>query len=187
MQITGKLATNLLKPIVTGNEDHDARRNSFTDSKGQLHVFNHPLKFAQSDVTLINGTVQITTLPIQNSWRVLRLWVVCQSTPGSISYIEFWANGQQRVEGNVVDVRKEYSAYGFRFGQPDYIVSNIATSASLQGAFNPLKFSDAEWIADIDGRIEDAALQNQGHILKLTSSVAQVARVYMELLPGGFA
>jgi hypothetical protein len=187
MQIVGTVFKGLVKPGLTGDEDHDARRNSFVDSQGNTHVFNNPLKFFQAPIQLVVGQTQITNLPIQANWKLLRLWVLCQTTPGSINYIEFWANGQQRLEGNVVDIRKEYAAYGFRFGQPDYMVSSIAGSNLLQASYNPLRFSDAEYIADIDGRIEDAVDVSGGHILKLTSTVAQNATVYMEACPGGFA
>lgn len=187
MTITGKINPNVVKPIVTGNEEFDFLRNSITNTDGSITFFQNPVKYVQQNIQLIAGQASINNLTVFG--KLSRLYVRCATTPGTISYIELWCDGQKRIEGNTVDIAKSYEAYEFNLGLKNgYSAANIATSNTLKAALNPINYFDAVYISDFDQREGDAlTIQNLDTLqLKLTSSVAQAATVYMECLPGEF-
>jgi len=183
MTIVGKINANAVKPSVTGDEEFDFRRNNF--NQGGTVLFANPFKYVQQVVDLVVGTVPISNLTLFG--KLVRLYVRCQTTASTITQIKFTADGQVRVEGNVVDVNKRYRGYGFHFGDKDsYAVANIATSNTLKALLNPLNFFDAAYVSDYDGQEMDALPVINDHKLELTSTVAQKATIYMECLPGKF-
>lgn len=187
MTITGRINANAVKPSITGNEEFDYLRNSGTNAKG-TYVFAQPFKLVQQSIDLIVGQTNINNLTVYG--KIVRLWVKCLTTPGTINHMEMWADGQLRAEGDMVDLFKKYGVYDFRFATVGaFAPTNISTSNSLKAALNPFTYFDAAYISDWDGREQDAltVINKDLLILKLTSSVAQKAMVYMECLPGGFA
>lgn len=189
MTITGRINASAVKPNITGNEEFDYFRNSGTRSNGQQFVFANPFKLVQQNVQLAaNAQTPINNLTVFG--KLCRLWVKADNA-GSISYLEMWADGQLRAEGNVVDLFKNYGVYDFQFNNTQtFAPSSIGTSNALKALLNPFKRFDAAYISDFDNREQDALtiINKDNLILKLTNTgAAQNAILYMECLPGGFA
>lgn len=174
------ISGTVTSPGLVGIEEFDYARNLLPDGKPFLqptahHAFGFPVVIGRND---------INTLPID--YPISRMWIY-GSTPGQLSQIELFQDGNKPMEATLEQMKESYQDYGFQFGRVNYENANWASSAALQGAIEQPVYFDAAFISDPDQRWGKALSVDKSMILRLYSAVAQQVTVVMETLPGAFA
>lgn len=173
------ISPTVSQPSLIGVEEFDYGRNLLPDGKPFLqptahHEFSFPVVIGRND---------INTLPID--YPISRMWIK-GSTPGQISQVELFQDGNKPLEATLAQLQQSYRDYGFQFNQPNYVNQSYSGSNALKGAYNPLSYFDAAFISDPDQRWGKALSVEKSMILRVYSNIAQQVTVVMETLPGAF-
>ena len=174
------ISPTVSQPSLVGIEEFDFGRNLRPDGKPFLqptaqHSFGFPVVVGRND---------ITTLPID--YPISRMWIQ-GSTPGNISQLEVFQDGNKVFESDINQLRQSYEDMGFQFGRPNYINANWTTDNALRAAYRQPTYFDAAFISDPDQRWGKALSIDKQMILRVYSAVAQQVTVTMETLPGSFS
>jgi hypothetical protein len=174
------IAGTVSLPSLVGIEEFDYARNLMPDGKPFLqptaqHSFGFPIVAGRND---------INTLPID--FPISRMWIQ-GSTPGEISQVELFQDGNKPLEATIDQLRQDYEGQGFQFGQANYINAGWSGTNALRSQYAQPRYYDAAFIADPDQRWGKALSVEKSMILRVYSDVAQQLTVTMETLPGAFA
>lgn len=170
-------------PVVTGSIEFDFLRN-VNVVNGKEEVFLEPTAQHQYGFSIAAGRNDITTLPFD--FPISRLWFL-GSTPGNITQVEIYQDGNKWFEATVEQMAEMYYPYGFSFGRSDWLNTTRPTSAALQGEFNAPRYYDAAYIADVDGRWGKRLSVANQLIVRVYSNVAQNLTIMAETMPGAYA
>ncbi len=173
------ISSTVTTPGLVGVQEFDYARNLMADGNPFLqptaqHTFGFPVVAGRND---------INTLPF--NFPISRMWVR-GSTPGNISQLEVFQDGNKPLEANLAQLLQSYQDYGFQFGRGNFINTNYATSNALKAAYEPLSYYDAAFISDPDQRYGKALSCEKSMILRVYSNIAQQVNVTIESLPGSF-
>ncbi len=175
-------------PGITGIYEFDFLRNLRPDAKGGLTIpYLQSVSQHQQSQPLVEGRNDITTIPFD--FPIRRLWFA-GSTPGDISQIELYQDGNKILEATTPQLVAAYRQYGFKFSQVDFMPFVNATGPADLGVSalveTPVYF-DAAFLADVDSRWWKAMSAGQSLNVRVTSDSAQTLTTVIETIPGSFA
>ncbi|HWC61734.1 MAG TPA: hypothetical protein VHC44_18745 [Verrucomicrobiae bacterium] len=181
-----KTLATLVNPNFTLEYEYDLQPNVVPDAKGNAVRVRNPIKYRETQINLNIGDNFFNRETLNTGGEpILRMWFL-GATPGNISYIQLKSDSDIKLDGTVADINERYEKGGrFTFGRADFLNFNYPSSNTLKGQFNAPKYWDAGYIADFDGRLNEALVYNKLD-LKLTSAVQQQCTVLIESAPGDF-
>lgn len=182
-ELNGQIAPTRSTPGLTGAMEFDTDRNVRPTVNG-LVPFLQVVSAHEQTFNITAGLNLINT--IRFDYPIRRLWFK-GATPLAITQLEVDQDGNKVFEATYEQMLEMYCPYGFQFGQPTFFNQNYATSAALQGKFNPVNYFDFAYIADPDERLQKVLTCENSLILRVNSAVAQQLTVVVEALPGAFA
>jgi hypothetical protein len=184
-EIQWKTLATLVNPNFTLEYEYDLQPNVVPDGKGGSARFRNPIKYRETTINLNVGdnffnreTLNTGGEPIQRMWFL-------GATPGNITYLQVKSDSDIKLDGQVADINEMYEKYEFTFGRGDFLNFNYAGSNTLKGQYNPVSYFDAGFIADLDGRLNEALVYSKLDV-KITSAVQQQCTVLIESAPGDF-
>lgn len=169
-------------PAVTGVQEFDFLRNVRMEN-GKEVVFLEPTAQHQYGFPIPAGRYDITTLPFD--FPISRLWFL-GSSPGNISQIEIYQDGNKWFEATVEQMAEMYQPYGFSFGRADWLNTTRPGSATLQGQYAAPRYFDAAFISDPDGRWAKRLSVANNLTIRVYSDVAQNLTILSETMPGAY-
>lgn len=180
-QIQLGISPNVVSPGLIGTQEFDYQRNEIVVNGVQTPVLN---PVAQHTFTwpASGGINNITTLPF--NYPIRRIWVI-GSTPGNITQLEVFQDGNKIFEAYENQAIQIYQDYGFQFGQPTYQNQNQSATAIKQ-YFNPNRYFDCAYISDPDQRYWKALSCQKSFIFRVYSAIAQTLTMVMEYMPGSY-
>jgi hypothetical protein len=177
------ISPSVTSPGISGSMEFDFLRNVRTDN-GKEVVFLEPTAQHQYGYNLIAGRNDITTLPFD--FPISRLWFL-GSTPGNITQVELYQDGNKWFEVTLADLEEMYRQYGFTFGQPDWLNQTQPGNATLLGAYETPRYYDAAFISDEDGRWSKRLSVANSLTIRIYSAVQQSVTIMAETMPGAYA
>jgi len=171
LQLQMPITANITSPGLVGDYEFDSDitlRNSVVVSGVSQPVLQPIAQHAQTFTVPAGAALfSITTVPFLLSPNVplpiLRLWMQ-ESTPGNITQIEIDQDGNKIVQFTAAQMRQMYRDYGFN-----------------------VNIFGAEFIADIDQRIQKALRCQQNLVVWIASAVTQQITIVRETLPGAYS
>jgi hypothetical protein len=172
-------------PSLVGIQEFDYQRNVKPSADGKSEVpFLEPVSQHQFTWPIVSGRNDITTLPYD--FPITRMWLQ-GSTPGNISQVEVYQDGNKVFEATDAQIEQIYQEYGFTFGRPDWFNTTYAGSNAVKAAYNPPAYFDNAFVADPDGRWSKRLSVANNLILRVYSGVAQTLTIVQEAMPGQYA
>lgn len=183
-QLQFGISATVSLPSLVGVTEFDSFRN--TRMIGDKEVpFLQPTAQHQFTWPIVAGRNDINTLPFD--FPISRMWLL-GSTPGSITQVEVFQDGNKPFEADITQLKQSYNEYGFMFGdRPDFLSVNYATTNALKAAYQQPLFFDGAFISDPDQRWQKALIAERQMILRVFSSVAQTLTIVQETMPGAYA
>ena len=171
LQLQMPITPNITSPGLVGDYEFDndiTLRNSVVVGNTSQPVLQPIAQHAQTfTVPAGAGLFSITTIPFLLSPNVplpiLRLWMQ-ESNPGNITQIEIDQDGNKIVQFTAAQLRQMYRDYGFN-----------------------VNIFGAQFIADIDQRIQKALRCQQNLVVWIASAVTQQISIVRETLPGAYS
>ncbi len=183
-QIQIGISSSALLPSVEGVMEFDYFRNT-TNVGGKEVPFLQPVAQHQFSWPIVGGRNDINTLPY--NYPIERMWFQ-GSTPGSITQVELYQDGNKILEMTTEQLKMMYGQYGFNFGAKDWLtLLTWNASNAYFPYYNPPTTFDAAYISDVDNRFWKALKVENAMIVRITSSIAQTLTIVQETLPGAFA
>lgn len=184
-QIQIQISSTVVNPGLIAIQEFDYLRNVMPDPADATKQIPFLQPVTQHSFTwpIVAGRNDINTLPF--SFPITRMWLL-GSTPGQISQVEVFQDGNKPFEATIAQLKEAYQEYGFQFGQPNYQNQNANANAIL-AAYEPLAYFDAAFIADPDERWWKALKVQNAMILRVYSNIAQSLTIVQEALPGSFS
>ena len=173
----------ILNPTLAGSQEFDFLQNAYPSGGGKFTHFNNAIKYREQNFAVGAGTTDLNQLSYVGA--IQRIWLL-GSTPGQITRLEVYQDGEKRLEATIDDLKTMYQDYGYQFGRNNFENQN-QPGALLKGQADPLSYFDACYLADPDGRLSDALNVSSELIVRVFSNVAQTMKVVMETAPGAYA
>jgi hypothetical protein len=189
-ELQWKTLPTLVNPNFTLEYEYDLQPNVVphpSDPTGKTIVrFRNPVKYRETNIGLNIGDNFFNRETLNTGGEpILRMWFL-GATPGNLNTIQIKADSDIKLDGTVADINERYEKGGlFTFGRGDFINFNYPTSNLLKGQYNAPKYFDAGYIADFDGRLNEALAYNKLDV-KINSLIQQQCTVLIESAPGDF-
>lgn len=180
-QIQLGISPNVVSPGVIGTQEFDYQRNEIAQNGVNVPILN-PVAQHTFTYPASGGINNITTLPY--SYPIRRIWVV-GSSPGNITQLEVFQDGNKIFEAYEQQALNIYQDYGFQFGQPTYANQNQSATA-IKSYFNPTNYFDCAFISDPDQRFWKALICQKSFIFRIYSAVPQTLYFVMEYMPRSY-
>ncbi len=185
-EIQFKINPNLLSPGFTMQYESDFIRNGIPSGNGGVTLFRNPIKYRSTTVNLNAGDNLFNSTTLNTSGEpILRMWLA-GSNPGNISVLQVKADSDIKLDGPMIENLNFYEEYGYEFGLGAFLNTNYSTSNKLIGQYNPVSYFDGAYIADVDGRLNEALSYSSELAIKITSLVQQTCDIVLETCPGDY-
>jgi hypothetical protein len=180
-EIQIQLKSTVTSPGVTGIQEYDFMRNVRPGPKGEQVPFLQPTAQHQFSFNVVAGRNDINTLPF--AYPISRMWLL-GSTPGNISQVEVYQDGNKVLEGTQSQIVQSYGEYGFRFSDP---ANAFTLNQSGVNVYTQPIYFDCAFVSDPDQRWWKALKCVNAMILRVYSDVSQAVTVVQETMPGSYA
>jgi hypothetical protein len=169
-------------PSITGIWEFDYQRNLLPDGNPFLQVVNQH----QFTTPVPVGRYDWTTLPFTFPLRRMYFY---GSTPGNISQLEIYQDGNKVLEATQAMLNQAYRSYRFKFNNtPDatsYVNATGPANLGVSALLETPAYFEAMYLADEDTRIYKALRIGGNLTVRITSAVAQNITVIQEnVVPG---
>ena len=169
-----QLAATLTSPGLQGSMEFDYARNARPSANGMIPFLQPIAMHEYTFSNLASGVNKINTIPFD--YPIRRMWFL-GSTPGNISQVEVYNDGNKAFESTEAQMLEMYEDYGFEFG---------ATPAT-KTPINAARYFDFAYISDPDRRIGKSLTCENSLVVRITTDISQSVTVVVESLPGSYA
>lgn len=169
---------DVTSPSITGVQEFDGFRNVGADGKPTINpVIQHTFS-----MNVNAGVTSNTTLPFllgPGVPRAIRRLFLRGSTPGNITRVDVFQDGQLPQQITRTQLRQMAKDYGFFFG-------NVRTLPDDPALLNAVEDYDFAFISDPDQRYWRALNCDSSFKLDVYSDAQQTIQIIMESLPGSY-
>jgi hypothetical protein len=172
--IRALIAATATTPGLQGSMEFDYARNARPSANG-MQPFLQPVAMHEYTFSgLAAGLNKINTIPFD--YPIRRMWLL-GSTPGNITQLEVYNDGNKAFEATKAQMLDNYQDYGFQFGATPVTKTPI----------NAARYFDFAYISDPDKRIGKSLTCENSLVLRVTTAISQSITIVVESLPGSYA